>query len=263
MHTGLLAPLVSLRSGIMAFALGAAMSATAVDAVPVPLGHRVANYAYETWYEIKPGAVAGFDSYWAEIEKHDAQDPSKPVRLVDGTADGSGRVVTLAVERLAEYGVERRNEATLRAALSDPAFQSLRGAFNDAQRSRRAYLRQYRVDLSVNPTRFQPGAATEVWLITVASSREAEFERWWRRAAAGYGRTMPSLVLVMSRTLVGGGPQFVLRRPLVARDGPLPSPAEAVRQAFGEAAARDYAATQEALRVDWQTMTLRPVTLNP
>ncbi|HEY6506918.1 MAG TPA: hypothetical protein VIY56_02840, partial [Vicinamibacterales bacterium] len=167
MQSGAFASLVTVRGGVMAMALGAAVSATTVDAVPVPLGHRGANYAYETWYSLKPGGGAAFDTYWAELERHGLHAPRGPVRLVDGTTDGSGRVVTVAVERLAEYGIERRNEATLRASLPNQAFLSLRDAFNGAQLSRHAYLRQYRVDLSVNPDQLQRGASTDVWLITV------------------------------------------------------------------------------------------------
>ena len=122
--------------------------------------------------------------------------------------------VTLPVERLAEYGADRRNEEILRAALGEDAAGAIIGDFSDAQLSRTSYLRQYRTDLSVNRDRDHRSAAAEVSLVTVVDGQEPAFERAWRRGAEAYRTIAPGLIVTVARTLVGGGPQFVIARPV-------------------------------------------------
>jgi hypothetical protein len=216
-------------------------------------GH--ANYIFETHYEVRRGATDAFDDYWAALQDGSRRGGPAIVRYVDGVEDAAHtrRVVSLPVERLAEYGQDRRNEDILRAALGEEGARAIIAAFNEAQESRTSYLRQYRADLSVNRERHHRGSRTEVSLVTIAEGRESAFERTWRRAADAYRSVAPEAIVVVARTLVGGGPQFEIVRPL--REGHSLDPVEAVRRADGDSAARAFETDLRAVVVSWHTTT--------
>lgn len=223
-----------------------------------PEGDRtgLANYTFETHYELRPGGSVAFDRFWAALQD------SSPIgtaiaRYVDAVdeAGHTRRVVTLPVERLAEYGADRRNEEILRAALGEDAAGAIIGDFNDAQLSRTSYLRQYRTDLSVNRDRHHRGTATTVSLVTVMEGQEPAFERVWRRAADAYRTIAPGQAVTVARTLVGGGPQFVIARPLQPQRSAGLEPVEAVRQAYGDRAALEFEEDLRAMVATWRTAT--------
>ena len=165
-------------------------------------------------------------------------------------------MVTLPVERLAEYGADRRNEEILRAALGEDAARAIIDDFAAAQLSRTSYLRQYRTDLSVNRDRHHRRAAAEVSLVTVVEGQEPAFERAWRRAADAYRTIAPDQVVTVARTLVGGGPQFVIARPVQpGLAAAALEPVQAVRLAYGEQAAREFEEDLHAVVAAWRTVT--------
>ena len=214
----------------------------------------LANYTFETHYELRHGGSEAFDRFWAALQES-AQRGVAIARYVDA-ADDAGhtrRVVTLPVERLADYGADRRNEEILRAALGKDAAGAIIGEFTDAQLSRTSYLRQYRTDLSVNRDHDVRGSAAEVSLVTVIDGQEPAFERAWRRAADAYRTIAPRQVVTVARTLVGGGPQFVIARPVQLELTPL-EPAEAVRRAHGDQAAREFEENLRGVVAAWRTV---------
>ena len=218
---------------------------------------RPVNYAFETYYDLRPGGSEAFDRFFATL-KNDTAHGIAIARYVDAVDDASHtrRVVTLPVEHLAEYGADRRNEEVLRAVLGEDSARAIIVDFNQAQLSRTSYLRQYRTDLSVNRERHSRGAADEVSFVTVVEGGEPAFERVWRRAAEAYRTIAPAQVVAVARTLVGGGPQYVIARPV--EPGMAPSalqPAETVRQAFGDRAAREFDEDLRAVVASWRTAT--------
>lgn len=219
------------------------------------------NYVFETLFDVRPDALAAFDRYWSTLKEitHDGADG--PRRFVDGAVGGSGRRVTLPVIRLAEYGFDRRNEAVLRAALGEQAAATLIQQFNEAQISRTSYLRQYRNDLSVRRERDARTPTTEVAYVTVLDGKEPSFERAWRRVIEAYRKVHPEVVISVSRTLVGGGPQYVIVRPVPdAAHGPiirLAEPSAAVLEVHGPAAAHEVAAMIAATGAVWRIETYR------
>jgi hypothetical protein len=245
------------RGGVArAFLLVLAVGGTLAEARGPDSSSGVANYTFDTHYELRPGAAEAFDRYWAALRDH-SHETTVVARYVDAVADPDRlqRVVSLPVERLAEYGAERRNEEVLRAALGDEAASAIIDAFNGAQASRTSYLRQYRNDLSVNRERYGRAQAAEVALVTVIEGKEAAFERAWRRAVDAFRAVAPDQVIAVARTLVGGGPQFLIVRP--HRDGrsaPMTA-TDAVRAAQGEQAARDFEGELRRLVAAWETST--------
>jgi hypothetical protein len=214
-----------------------------------------ANYIFETHYELRAGAADAFDDYWAALQDSARRGAPAIVRYVDGVDDPERmrRVVSLPVAQLTEYGLDRRNEDILRSAMGAEAAAAIISAFNQAQESRTSYLRQYRPDLSVNRERHHRGSRAEVSMVTTVEGREPAFERLWRRAADAYRRIAPESVVVVARTLVGGGPQFEIVRPL--REGYGLDPVEAVRRAEGASAARTFEADLREVVVSWRTVT--------
>ena len=218
------------------------------------------KYVFETLFEVRNGATDAFDRYWAALKESAEQGADAPWRFVDGQAHGSGRRVTLPVTRLAEYGFDRRNEAVLRASLGEEAAGMLIQQFNQAQVSRASYLRQFRDDLSVRRDQHGRTAATEVTFVTVTVGREPVFERAWRRGAEALAKTDPAFVATVARTLVGGGPQFVIARPAherVPRTFPVADLVAAVGVVSGEGAALDVAGMFEATGAMWRTELYR------
>lgn len=217
----------------------------------------LANYTFETYYDLHPDGSAAFDRFWTAL-KHSSAHGIRIARYVDAVEDAghTRRLVTLPVEHLAEYGADRRNEEVLRAMLGEDAARAIIGDFNEAQLSRTSYLRQHRTDLSVNRDLHHRAVAAEVSSVTVVDGGEPAFERVWRRAAQAYRTIAPTQVIVVSRTLVGGGPQFVIARPVELGTAPegLP-PAEVVRRAYGDAAAREFEEDLRGVVVSWRTVT--------
>jgi hypothetical protein len=222
--------------------------------------HAQPNYAFETLFEVRDGATDAFDRYWAALKESAEHGADAPRRFVDGQAHGTGRRVTLPVTRLAEYGFDRRNEAVLRASLGEEAAGLLIQQFNQAQISRASYLRQFRDDLSVRRDQQGRTAATEVTFVTVTGGREPVFERAWRRGAEALAKTDPAFVATVARTLVGGGPQFVIARPTherVPRTFPVADLIAAVGVVSGEGAALDVAGMFETTGAVWRTVLYR------
>jgi hypothetical protein len=218
------------------------------------------KYVFETLFDVRHGATEAFDRYWAALKESSSNGVVGPLRFVDGEAYGAGRRITLPVTRLAEYGFDRRNEAVLRAKLGDDAAGVLIQQFNEAQLSRASYLRQFRDDLSVRREQHARTAATEVTFVTVSAGREPAFERAWRRGSEALARTDPAFVATVARTLVGGGPQFVIARPAnerVPRTFPVADLVAAVGVVFGEDAALDVAGMFEAAGTTWRTVLYR------
>jgi hypothetical protein len=217
------------------------------------------NYVFETVFDVRPDAVADFDSYWKALKDIGSDGDRGPRRFVDGAATGARRRVTLPVSRLAEYGFDRRNEAMLRAALGDQAAAILIQQFNQAQISRTSYLRQYRDDLSVRREHEVRTAATEVAYVSVTNGKEALFERTWRTVRAAYAKMEPHGVISVARTLVGGGPQYVIARSV--REGGqairLEDPAAAVLAASGPDTARDVGGMLAETGAMWRVETYR------
>jgi hypothetical protein len=240
------------RGLVVALLVATAMTAPA-GAQEQPKAH--ANYIFETHYELRAGAADAFDDYWAALQDGSRRGALAIVRYVDSVDDPerTRRVVSLPVAQLAEYGLDRRNEDMLRSAMGAEAAAAIISAFNQAQESRTSYLRQYRPDLSVNRERHHRGSRAEVSMVTTVEGREPVFERVWRRAADAYRRVAPESVVVVARTLVGGGPQFEIVRPL--REGYSLDPVEAVRRADGASAARTFETDLREVVVSWRTAT--------
>jgi hypothetical protein len=218
---------------------------------------RPVNYIFETHYDLRSGGSAAFDRFWAALRNTPAH-VLTIARHVDAVDDAGHvrRVVTLPVEHLAEYGADRRNEDVVRSTMGEDAARAVIGEFNEAQLSRMSYLRQYRTDLSVNREQYHRGAADAVSFVTVVEGGEPAFERVWRRAAEAYRAIAPAQVMTVARTLVGGGPQFVIARPIEAGTATaVLQPAEAVRQAFGNEAAREFDNDLRAVVASWRTAT--------
>lgn len=224
------------------------------------------NYVFETLFDVRPDAVAAFDRYWSTLKEINHNGADGPRRFVDGTSSGSGRRVTLPVARLAEYSFDRRNEAVLRTALGEEAAGALIQEFNESQISRTAYLRQYRNDLSVRRQREVRTPMTEVAYVTVLDGKEQSFERAWRRVTEAYEKLHPDLVISVARTLVGGGPQYVMVRPVpAAAHGPairLGEPIAAVLEVHGSRAAHEVGEMIAATGAVWRIETYRGLGLD-
>lgn len=240
------------RAAARAAWLLAAVATAAAAGTPEPETGRpgVANYIFEAHYELRQGGARAFDRYWAALRDTSLDRVDGIVRHVDGVDGDTRRIVALPVVRLDQYRAERRNEDLLRAALGVEEAEAIIQGFNDAQVSRTSYLRQYRSDLSVNHARHHRGRAADVSIVTVVEGREAAFERVWRRAADAYRVAAPDDVVSVARTLVGGGPQFVITRPLPSS---MLGPAEAVRKAEGERAAQQFADDLRDVVAIWRT----------
>ena len=218
---------------------------------------RPVNYVLETYYDLRPGGAEAFDRFWATLRNSPVHGIAiaRYVDAVDGTSYPQ-RVVMLPVEHLAEYGADRRNEEVLHAMLGEDSARSIIGDFNEAQLSRTSYLRQYRADLSLNREQHSRGAADEVSFVTIVENGEPAFERIWRRAAAAFRTIAPAQVMTVARTLVGGGPQYVIARPIEPGMAPAAlQPVEAVRQAFGDRAAREFDQDLRAVVSSWRMAT--------
>jgi hypothetical protein len=242
------------RSAILAFAVVVATVAAAMGPAQAsqPLRGELPKYSFETLYELRPGTHATFDRYWATLEDLSRRGGPRYARWVDGTADGASRLVTLPVLHLAELGNERRDQEALRTILGAAQADAVIAAFDGAQLSRTSYIRQYRSELSANRERYRRGAASELSFVTVLDGHEATFERVWRRAVEAYRRAAPMQVITVSRTVVGGGPQFVITRPASAD---ALEPAQAVGHAFGEDAQQRFEADLRKAVSSWVTKT--------
>ena len=253
-----LAGCVVLLAVIVAATMGPAPTAVAQQH---GLQHAKPNYLFETLFDVRDGATDAFDRYWAALKELAEDGADAPRRFVEGQANGTGRRVTLPVARLAEYRVDRRNEAVLRTSLGEDAAGVLIRQFNEAQISRTSYLRRFRDDLSVRRDRHARTAATAVTFVMVTPGREPAFERAWQRGAEAFAKTDAAFVATVARTLVGGGPQFVITRPALERGPRTALGAEdlvaAVREAFGNAAALEVAEMFEASGATWRTELYR------
>lgn len=242
------------RSAVSAVALGIAIVAATTGPAPTLSAQpspRPARFAFETRFRITADGAASFDRYWASVRELGRRGVTGYRRHVYAAADGL-RLVTLPVERLAEYGSERRNEQGLRAMLGVPEADAIIGAFGDAQVSRSSYIRQYEPTLSLNPERLDRAGPIEVTSVTVAEQQEQRFERVWRRAMDAY-RLTTGTVIDVSRTLVGGGPQFIVTRSWSLLGEAAFDPAQGLRAASGERAAADLSRDLQALVVEWKT----------
>ena len=100
-----------------------AVAAAAMAEARGPEGGRtgLANYTFETHYELRHGESAAFDRFWAALQE--SAHPGVAIARYVDAADDAGhtrRVVTLPVERLAEY----RSRPPQRG---DPARRARRG----------------------------------------------------------------------------------------------------------------------------------------
>ena len=245
-----------LRPATLAFAVFVATGAATMGPAQASqsVHGELPRYSFETLYELKPGTDATFDQYWATLEDVSRRGGPRYARWVDGTADGTSRLVTLPVHHLAELSNERRDQEALRTILGAVQADAVIGAFDGAQLSRTSYIRQYRSELSANRERHRRGTASELSFVTVLDGHEADFERLWRRAVEAYRRAAPMQVITVSRTVVGGGPQFVITRP---SSGDALEPAQAVRHAFGEDAQRRFEADLRRAVSSWVTKTYK------
>lgn len=245
-----------MRPATLVFALVVATGAATMGPAQAsqPVHGELPRYSFETLYELRPGAGATFDQYWATLEDVSRRGGPRYARWVDGTADGMSRLVTLPVHHLAELGNERRDQEALRTILGAVQAEAVIAGFDGAQLSRTSYIRQYRAELSANRERHRRGAASDLSFVTVVDGHEADFERLWRRAVEAYRRAAPLQVMTVSRTVVGGGPQFVITRP---SSGDALEPAQAVRHAFGEDVQRRFEVDLRRTVASWVTRTYR------
>ena len=225
----------------MAVALGAPRASARAFAGQAAM----ANYVYEIWYEVERDTGPQFDAYLAKIKDASRRNPGSPERWVDSHEASNRRLVSLPAAHLSDYGSERYNESVLKATVGEHAYEELAKTYADAQVSRKSYIRQYRTDLSLNRQHHtrQGIWATEYTLVTVEPGKEKQFERLWRTAVSAYAKVSPQAILIGAHTLVGGGPQYVVTRPLNAPADleNLPAPAQAVELALGSSEARAFA----------------------
>ena len=218
------------------------------------------NYVYEIWYEVERNMSPQFDLYLTKVKDAARQIPDSPERWVDAHNESNRRLVSVLAGRLADYRSERYNESAIKAVFGEHAHEELAKMYADAQVSRKSYIRQYRTDLSLNRERYARDGlvATEYTLVTVEPGKEKQFERLWRTALGAYGKVASQTIFVGAVTLVGGGPQYVVTRPLdTPRDREsLPAPVHAVEMAFGSSEARTFASAWNQSVNKWDTLVL-------
>jgi hypothetical protein len=224
------------------------------------------NYVYEIWYDIERGMGPQFDLYLSRLKEVTREVPDSPTRWVDSHPATNKRLVSLPASRLADYRSERYNESGLRKSLGDKAYEELAKIYSDAQISRRSYIRQCRTDLSLNPHHYSREHvwATEYTLVTVEPGKEKQFERLWLTAIGAYAKVAHDTILIGTVTLVGGGPQFIVRHPLgMAADvGRLPDPPQAVLSAFGSSEAQVFTKAWTDTVNKWETLVLERTDLD-
>ncbi len=232
----------------------------APQAVSSPLTLSTAQYALETWFEIRPGAAPSFDAHAAARRAFGPRIPNGIERWVDSRSDTGGRVVTVPARTLAELGRERNAEAGLESLMGEQAYRALVSGFREAQLAGASYLRRYRHDLSQRGVGVARDAlwATEVTQVTLATGRVREFPSLWKTALSAYGRVLPNTEYQVAETLVGGGPQFVVLRPLRSeadRQAWL-HPADAVERASGTKAGEQFRRRFASLVQSWEPVLL-------
>jgi len=255
-----------MRIGVMLMTIAVAFGTLRDSARAFADQAATANYVYEIWYEIERDSGPQFDLYLGKLKDATRHIPGSPERWVDANHENNTRLVSLPAARLADFGSERYNEAGLKVMMGDHAYEELTKIYTDAQIARRSYIRQYRTDLSLNRQhRTREGIwATEYTLVTIESGKEKQFERLWRTALRAYARVSPHAILVGAYTLVGGGPQYIVIRPLKTpgdRDS-LPSPARAVELASGPSEARAFASALKQSVNKWETLVLEKTDLD-
>ena len=187
---------------------------------------------------MRAGATAAFDRYWAAL-KDSSQHGVAIARYVDAVDDAghTRRRVMLPVTRLAEYGSTAATKPMLRASLGEDAAGRVIDEFNAAQISRDELL----AAVPRRPERATAtGSADRGHRSDVRDGESRAGSRVRAGVAAGaeaLAKADPALVATVARTLVGGGPQFVIARPAPRAPGASALPVEAVRQASGDRAA--------------------------
>lgn len=254
-----------MRLGVML--LAAAVAFGAVDASTRVSANESAKakFVYEIWYEVERNMDRQFDLYFANL-KEASSHIGGPERWVDANHARNKWIVSLPAARLADYRSERYVEAGLRAWLGDAAFGELSKGYSDAQVSRKSYIREYRADLGFNRHHHSRYGlwATEYVLVTIEPGNEKDFERLWRAAVIAYARLFPRVILIAAKTLVGGGPQYVITRPLEAPADAdsFPSPVQAMDLAFGSVEARTFASGFHESVNKWETLVFARTNLD-
>jgi hypothetical protein len=235
-------------------------AANASGQTPPLLEPASANVALEIWYEIHPGAAAQFDAYSLRRRELGSRIPNGPQRWVDVEPATGRRLVTLPAARLTDFGQERHVEVGLQALMGDLAYRALVTPFNDAQLSRRSYIRKFRGDLSWNRLRHTRAGlwGTEMTQVTIVPGKAREFERLWKEAMPAYLHEAPGDTVTVAETVAGGGPQYVLMRPLATPSdrGSFPTPGDEVERAFGAAAGRDFKRRFDVVVATWEPLVL-------
>jgi len=219
-----------------------------------------AAFALEIWYDIAPGAAADFDAYSRTRQALGPRIPNGSQRWVDVEPATGRRVVTVPTTALSSFGQERATETGMRRLMGEVAYRELTQPFNDAQLSRRSYIRKYRDDLSWNRAHHLRAQSwgTEVIFISVDPGRARDFERLWTRALAAYSHAAPSAAITVAETVAGGGASYVLLRPLASATAePLPTPLDAVADAAGPDDAGDFRRRWAKVVTAWDRVVLQ------
>jgi hypothetical protein len=255
-----------MRLGVLVVAIAVAFSGLRDSALARSTSTGAPSYFYEIWYDIERGMAPQFDLYLAKLKEATRGVPGSPTRWVDSHPASNKRLVSLPASRLTDYRSERYNESGLRKSVGDKAYEELAKIYSDAQISRRSYIRQCRTDLSLNPHHYsrEHVGATEYTLVTVEPGKEKQFERLWLTAIAAYAKVAHDTILIGTVTLVGGGPQYIVRHPLgMAADvGSLPEPTQAVQSAFGSSEGRVFARAWAESVDKWETLLLERTDLD-
>lgn len=216
----------------------------------------VPRYSFEIWYDLRPELTAQFDDYFHQLERAETRTGHAVERWVEASFQGSRRIVTRPAESLGAFGSDRSPETVLRTVLGDQGFHALVRRYDDAQFSRASFIRHYRDDLSLRRERHARSGhwGTAYTLVAVASGREREFERLWRRAIASHARVAPDLVLAVSETIAGGGPRYLVAQPLRASDDPGRLAYDGVAAALPPRDAASFARNFRGVVVSWETV---------
>jgi hypothetical protein len=243
--------------------LHAPLAAAARTAPPVArarLEPSTAKYVLEIWFEIEPGSADRFDDHAKARMAFAARLPKSLQRWVDAIPASGGRVVSLPARTLAEFDLERRAEIGLKAVMGEAAYDALAAAYRQAQLSRTSYLRQVRSDLSWNRAGHIRHRlwGSEVARVTVVQGKEREFTHLWQKVLSAYRTAAPAEAFTVTETLVGGGAQFVVTRPLASPEDWARGlhPADAVARAFGPSAGLDFRSRFDAVVLQWEAIVL-------
>jgi hypothetical protein len=178
----------------------------------------------------------------------------QPERWVDAHDDEQTHRLASAARLTDQRPALQRSR--VRTLLGDDAYALLSKTYSDAHPQEHPPGTERPQLQSSSPDRRHLG--NRIHTVSIEPGKEKQFERLWLTALSAYAKVSPLTIFSVSQTLVGGGPQYVVTRPLKthAEADSFLSPARAVELAFGVDEARAFAKDLSGSVNKWETLVL-------